>query len=159
MAGGTRLATTGAELLPGMVLLFAAPAEGAGAGAVLLLLELPWTALASAADRPGGPGAGARAEGGMGYGDDTGMPMSARSGWALDPLADPFPLSCGVITATICAHAACQSQGCPLLRGRARARYTVKSMTCTDMLKAYTYEAIAHECYTVHLQAGPLRIG
>ena len=117
VAGGTRLATAGAELLPGMVLLFAAPAKGAGAGAVLLLLELPCTASARAADSPGGPGAGAgaRAAGGMGYGDDTGMPMRARSGWALDPLADPFPvLSCGVITATICTQRARQHEAADL---------------------------------------------
>lgn len=108
VAGGMRLATAGALLLPGMVLLFAALGDGAGARAVLLLLALPWTALARAADSPGGPGAGACAAGGMGYGDETGMPMRARSGWALDPLAEPFPLlSCGVITATICADTVC----------------------------------------------------
>lgn len=88
VAGSTRLAAAG------LVLLFAAAAAaaGAGAGAVLLLLELPWTALAKAADSPGGAGAGARAAGGMGYGEETGMPMRARSGWALDALVDPFPL-------------------------------------------------------------------
>ncbi len=87
VAGGTRLATARPELL-----FAAAAAAGAGAGAVLLLLELPWTALAKAADSPGGPGAGARAAGGMGYGEETGMPMRARSGWALEPLVVPFPL-------------------------------------------------------------------
>lgn len=39
----------------------------------------------------------------MGYGDATGMPMRARSGCAVEELEDPFT-SCGVMTATICAH-------------------------------------------------------
>jgi len=85
VAGGTRgLATAGAALLPSMVLLFAAPAPGAGAGAeaALLLLELPRKACARDAGRAGGAaaGAGAGAGGGMGYGDETGIPMRARSG-------------------------------------------------------------------------------
>ena len=79
VAGGTRLATAGPVLLPGVALPFAAAVVGAGAGA-LLLVELRWTASAKAAGSPGGPGAGARAGGGMGYGDETGMPMRARSG-------------------------------------------------------------------------------
>lgn len=102
VAGGTRAVTPGAGLLPGMVLPFAAtPAPGAGAA--LLLLELPpGRAFATTAGSTGA--AGGRAEGCMGYGEETGMPMRARSGCPLVPLEDPFPLlSCGVITATICA--------------------------------------------------------
>ncbi len=90
VAGGVRLAGGGARALPGRALLTAA---GAAAGLAPMLELLPEMARATLA----GTGAGA---GAMGYGDATGMPMRARSGCALLPLADP--LVSGVITATIC---------------------------------------------------------
>ena len=91
VAGGVRLAAGGgATALPGRALLTAA---GAAAGLAPMLELLPAMARATLA----GTGAGA---GAMGYGDATGMPMRARSGCALLPLADP--LVSGVITATIC---------------------------------------------------------
>ena len=91
VAGGVRLAAGGgARALPSRALL---AAVGAAAGLAPMLELLPAMARATLA----GTGAGA---GAMGYGDATGMPMRARSGCALLPLADP--LVSGVITATIC---------------------------------------------------------
>ena len=101
VAGGVRLAAGGATALPGRALLAAA---GAAAGLAPMLEFPPGMARATLAGTGAGTGA-------MGYGDATGMPMSARSGCALLPLADP--LVSGVITATICREQTRPYQGLP----------------------------------------------